>query len=111
MTSLARRTLPVLVLALVLVPVLGGAASAKVEKFTFTDVLLVDGDGTEISGAVIEANVKQTNKRTTGYCGYFTEGYQESLGYYFNDFTVDPDQELGDQLLRFCQRWFPDRFV
>lgn len=107
MTSLGRRIVPVLLLALVLVPVLGGAAWGGVEKFTFTDVTLVDGE-TVITCAVIEANIKQTNKRTTGYCGYFTDGYAESLGYYFNDFSQEANAE---NLLAFCERWFPDRFV
>ncbi|MGH2681939.1 MAG: hypothetical protein ACRDIX_01740 [Actinomycetota bacterium] len=106
MTSFVRRAIPVLVLALALVPVLGAGATAKVTKYTFNDVVLTDADGTEIVGE-IEASIKDVNKRTTMYCGYFSDDYEESLGYYFDDSPVaDPTEQ---DLIDFCLRWFPDR--
>jgi hypothetical protein len=106
MPSLVRRILAIAVTALVLVPLSANTASAKVTKYTFSDVVLTDADGTQITGE-IEASVKDVNKRTTMYCGYFTDDYMESLGYYFDDSPVAEPTE--SDLLDFCLEEFPNR--
>jgi hypothetical protein len=100
-----RRTILVAAVV-VLVPLGASIASAKVTKYTFNDVVLTDADGTQITGE-IEASVKDVNKRTTMYCGYFSDDYMESLGYYFDDSPVAEPTE--SDLLDFCLEEFPDR--
>jgi hypothetical protein len=46
-------------------------------------------------------------KRTTIYCGYFTDDYRESLGYYFDDSPVAAPTE--SDVLDFCLEEFPNR--
>lgn len=107
MTSLVRRMIPMVVLALVLVPLGANTVSAKVTKYTFSDVILTDADGTQTTGE-IESSVKDVKQRTTIYCGYFTDDYAESLGYYFDDSPVaDPTES---DVLDFCLEEFPNRF-
>jgi hypothetical protein len=106
MPSLVRRILPIALLVLALAPLSANIASAKVEKYTFTDVVLTDADGTQTTGE-IEASVKDVKTRTTMYCGYFTDDYAESLGYYFDDSPVaDPTES---DVLDFCLDRFPYR--
>lgn len=100
-----RQTILVAAVVL-LVPMSANTASAKATKFTFNDVVLTDADGTQVTGE-IEASVKAVNKRTTMYCGYFTDDYMESLGYYFDDSPVAEPTE--SDLLDFCLEWFPNR--
>jgi hypothetical protein len=66
----------------------------------------MEADGTQITGE-IEASVKDVNKRTTTYCGYFTDGYMESMGHYFDDSPVAEPTE--SDLLDFCLEEFPNR--
>jgi hypothetical protein len=79
-------------------------APAKVTKFTFSDVTYSDGTTGEI-----EASVKNTNKSHLTYCGYFSDDYQESLGYYqdFSETTASTDPE---QVKAFCLEHFDERF-
>ena len=106
MRTLVRRILPVALLGLMIALVSATPASAKVTKYTFSDVVLTEADGTEITGE-IEASIKDVNKRTTMYCGYFTDDYMESLGYYFDDSPVaDPTES---DVLEFCLEEFPNR--
>ena len=100
-----RRTILVAAMV-VLVPLSANTATAKVTKYTFNDVVLTVADGTEITGE-IEASVKDVNKRTTMYCGYFTDDYMESLGYYFDDSPVAEPTE--SDVLNFCLEEFPKR--
>ena len=66
-----RRTI-LFAAVVVLVPLGANIASAKVTKYTFNDVVLTDADGTQITGE-IEASIKDVKKRTTMYCGYFSD--------------------------------------
>ena len=79
MATLVRRTILLLVMALAMVPLTGTVASSAVTKYTFNDMVLTDADGTQVTGE-IEASTKEVRKRTTIYCGYFTDDYQDSLG-------------------------------
>ena len=106
---MVKRSLLVAALAAVLAASLGaGLATAKVTKYTFNDVTLTDGDGSQITGE-IEASVKDVRKQTSIYCGYFSDDYQESLGYYFDESPVaDPTES---DVLDFCLEEFPNRFI
>lgn len=106
--GLAIRKLFLVASITALVVSLGAApASAKNTKHTFSDVILTDGDGSQVTGE-IEASVKDVKKRTSIYCGYFSDDYQDSLGYYFADSPVaDPTES---DVLDFCLEEFPDRF-
>lgn len=79
-------------------------AAAKVTKFTFNDVMYPDGTTGEI-----EASVKSTNKSHLTYCGYFSDDYQESLGYYeeFSEATASTDP---GEVESFCLESFDERF-
>ena len=98
-----RRLLVVMVtvfgIAIALAPV-GTAANLK---FSFEDVVLPDDQVGEIT-----AGVKlQKNNPDSVYCGYFTDDFVESLGYYF-DFhepaPTDPDAVLAICLDEFDER-------
>jgi hypothetical protein len=99
-----RQTFVALVSALLLM--LGvQTAAASVIKFTFNDVTLPDGQVGEI-----EASVKiLKNKPDSVYCGYFTDDYEESLGYYF-DFH-EPAPTEADAVLQICLDEFGERNV
>ncbi len=78
-------------------------AGAENVKFSFNDVVLPDGQTGEI-----EAGVRLSkNKPDSVTCGYFTDDYRESLGYYF-DFhepaPTDPDAVLAVCLAEFDER-------
>lgn len=91
-----RRVITVVCTALLLVGVVASPAWAPVEKFTFNDVILPDGQTGEI-----EASVKVLkNKDDSVNCSYFTDDYQESLGYYFDH--VEPAPLDRDSVLEFC---------
>jgi hypothetical protein len=106
MAPLATRALLIAALAALIVSLGAGLALAKVTKFTFNDVTLTDGDGSQITGE-IEASVKDVRTRTSIYCGYFSDDYRESLGYYFDDSPVaDPTES---DVLEFCLEEFPNR--
>jgi hypothetical protein len=106
MTSLVRRALIVVAIAALALSLGAGLASAKVTKFTFNDVTLTDGDGSQITGE-IEASVKDVRNQTSIYCGYFSDDYRESLGYYFDESPVAGPTE--SDVLDFCLEEFPNR--
>ena len=81
---------------------LAGTAQAKVTKYTFNDVAFPDGTSGEI-----EASVKTTNKSQLVYCGYFSSGYADSLGYY-QQFTDSPPT-TADGVETFCLDHYGDR--
>ncbi|HEX6238506.1 MAG TPA: hypothetical protein VFZ68_15000 [Acidimicrobiales bacterium] len=87
----------------VAVMVLGApSAGAQNVKFTFNDVAL-DGQTVEI-----EAGVKiLKNKPDSVTCSYFTDDYQDSLGYYF-DFH-EPAPVEADEVLAICIAEFDER--
>lgn len=98
-----RRITTTVLTAFLLVMLLALPAFAPVEKFTFNDVTLPDGQTGEI-----EASVKiLTNKDDSVNCSYFTDDYQESLGYYF-DF-VQPAPLDAASVLEFCLDNFDER--
>jgi hypothetical protein len=78
------------------------AASAAVERFTFNDVVLPDGQVGEIT-----ANIKETNKANSVYCGYFSDDFRAFLGYYFA--LVETVPADGDALLALCLDRFDNR--
>lgn len=78
------------------------AASAAVNKVTFNDVVLPDGQVGEIT-----ANTKETNKDSSVYCGYFTDDFREFLGYYFAFVGTVPADD--DALLALCLERFDQR--
>lgn len=79
------------------------AAGAEAIKFSFNDVVLPDGQTGEI-----EAGVKLLkNKPDSVTCGYFTDDYQDSLGYYF-DFH-EPAPTDADAVLEICLEEFDER--
>ena len=97
-----KRLVVIGTLALGLSLVLSPSAAAKVQKYTFDPVTYPDG-----STGVIEASVKTTNKSDLSYCGYFTDDYMESLGYYqAQGFATDDP----DVLLQWCLDHFEDRW-
>jgi hypothetical protein len=79
------------------------AAWAAVDKHTFNDVVLPDGQAGEI-----EATVKtHRNKDDSVACSYFTDDYVEHLGYSFT--FVDTAPGDADAVLEFCLVTFDDR--
>ena len=96
------KRLIALVCAVTTMLALAGTAQAKVTKFTFNDVTFPDGTTGEI-----EASVKLTNKSQLVYCGYFSAGYAESLGYY-EEFTDSPPADAS-AVETFCLQHFGDR--
>lgn len=70
-------------------------AGAKKEKFTFNDVEL-DGQTGEIEASVKTAK----NKDDSVTCTYFTDDYEENLGYYFKALEVAPTDR--DAVGEFC---------
>lgn len=99
-----RHTMIAVTSALLLV-VGAQAAAASVTKFTFNDVTLPDGQVGEI-----EASVKiLKNKPDSVNCSYFTDDYQDSLGYYF-DFH-EPAPTESDAVLEICLDGYDERHV
>ena len=98
------RQLLVVAVMLAAALVLAAAAAAEVTKFTFQDVTYSDGTTGEI-----EASVKNTNKSHLTYCGYFSDDYRESLGYYqeFSETTASTDPDV---VRAFCLENFDERF-
>lgn len=98
-----RRFLTALATMLGVVAFLAPSASATNLKFTFEDVVLPDGQVGEI-----QAGVKLSkNKADSVYCGYFTDNYGASLGYYFDFYEpapTDPDAVLAICLAEFDER-------
>lgn len=91
-------------LVVALVGALALPAYAPKEKHTFNDVQLTD----ELTGE-IEASVKiQKNKDDSIACSYFTDDYEESLGYYLE--FVEPAPLDAESVLEFCLEHFDDRF-
>lgn len=91
-------------LVIALVGALALPAYAPNEKYTFNDVQLTD----ELTGE-IEASVKiQKNKDDSITCSYFTDDYEESLGYYFE--FVEPAPLDAETVKQFCLDHFDDRF-
>lgn len=99
-----RRVVTIAFTIMILMGIMALPAYAPAEKFTFEDVQLPDGQTGEI-----EANTKSMkNKDDSVYCGYFTDDYGESLGYYFAPVNAAP---LGPEIvLEYCLDNFDDRF-
>ena len=79
------------------------AAGAQNTKFTFNDVTLPDGQTGEITAGVRVLK----NKPDSVTCGYFTDDYRASLGYYF-DFH-EPAPTDADDVLAVCLEEFDER--
>lgn len=98
-----RRMVTVVLTVMGLVGILALPAYAPVEKLTFNDVTLPDGQTGEI-----EASVKLLNNKDDSVtCTYFTDDYQESLGYYFDH--VEPAPIGAEAVLQFCLDNFDER--
>ncbi|MFP3915456.1 MAG: hypothetical protein ACLFWM_11320 [Actinomycetota bacterium] len=98
-----RRGITVVFAAMLLLGVTALPALAPNEKFTFEDVTLPDGQTGEI-----EAGVKVLkNKDDSITCSYFSDDYEESLGYYFAH--VQPAPLEGGTVLDFCLDNFDER--
>ena len=93
-----------ILLAIIVLP-FAGVAQAKVEKFTFTNVTVIDSNGAE-QLVTIEAGVKENNKGEFTNCDYYSPDYQDFLGYYQE--AVSPGFNGGD-VLDFCVNHFADR--
>ncbi len=98
-----RRLVMTMAMVITLVVAVALPAFAPVEKFTFNDVLLPDGQTGEIEAAVKVLKDKDDSIN----CSYFTDDYVESLGYYF-DF-VEPAPLDPDAVLEFCLGNFDER--
>jgi hypothetical protein len=97
------RLITIVCTVVLLVGTLALPAYAPVEKFSFDDVTLPDGQIGEI-----EASVKVLkNKDDSINCSYYTDDYRESLGYYF-DF-VEPAPLDSQSVLDFCLDNFDER--
>jgi hypothetical protein len=95
-------------LVAVVAAVIAGPASAMATTYTFNDVTFTDADGSQITGES-EASVKDVRSGTSIYCGYFSDDYRESLGYYFDASPVaDPTES---EVLDFCLEEFPHRWT
>lgn len=98
-----RRSVTVVATTMLLVGALALPALAPVEKFSFNDVVLPDGQVGEI-----EAGVKtMPNKDDSINCAYYSDDYRDSLGYYF-DF-VEPAPLHPDVVRQFCLDNFDER--
>lgn len=98
-----RRCITVITTTMFLISALALPALAPVEKFSFNDVTLPDGQVGEI-----EAGVKtHPNKDDSINCSYYTDDYRDSLGYYF-DF-VEPAPHDPDVVLQFCLDNYDER--
>lgn len=73
---------------------------AAVTKYTFNDV---DTDGMIVE---IEASVKDNNKGKFSQCTYFSDDYEDALGYY-SDAIVAGD--TAEEVLAFCVEHFYER--
>lgn len=85
----------------------GTAQQTSNQKFTFTGVTLSDATIT-VENGVIEASSKdhKKDKNDVTACSYFTEDYQESLGYYASTAFASSDAEA---VKTFCIDHFADR--
>ena len=73
---------------------------AAVTKYSFNDV--------EINGIIveIEASVKDNNKGAFSQCTYFSDDYQEALGYYSAPIVAG---DTAEEVLEFCAENFDER--
>lgn len=95
-----RKVLIVAILA-ALLPVSISAAGAT--KFTFDDVTFSDG-----TTGVIEASSKVNQKNTATTCNYYTDDYDEYLGYFYTN-EVGFTEDQVDEVRQFCLDHFEDR--
>lgn len=97
------RRIATIALTAALALALSAPGANAAEKFTFADVELPDGQTGEI-----EASVKtHKHKDDSVYCGYFTDDYQDSLGYSFT--VVEPAPTEADAVREFCLDAFDER--
>ena len=77
------------------------------EKFTFTDVELVDGD-LVVANGIVEAGVKdkKNDRQDFTECVYFTDGYEDNLGTFGTGDFASLD---ADEVREFCVDSFPQR--
>ena len=75
-------------------------AYAKKTNYTYTDV--------ELNGQIgeIEAGVKTTNKNDYSECTYFSDDYQDALGYYAD---AEIAGNTAEEVLEFCVEHFDER--
>lgn len=98
-----RRLFIATVMAAMVLGLVAQPGLASATKYTFNDVKLPNGETGEI-----EANVKtKKNKDDSVYCGYFTDDYEESLGYYFDFYGSAPTDR--DRVLEICLDHFDER--
>ena len=92
--------------------IVSGVALAKMNKFTFEGVTLVDGDQV-VENGVIEVASKLTQKNKNAdpteltTCSYYTEDYQTYLGQFQGEAFFARDEE--DAARDFCVNNYPDR--
>jgi hypothetical protein len=81
--------------------VLTASALAGVTKYTFNEVTYPDGTTGEI-----EAGVKDTNRSDLTNCSYFSDDYQQALGYYADAVVFTTAEEVRQFCLdHFDERW------
>ena len=98
-----RRSITLSVTVLLLVGALAPPAFPPVEKFSFTDVTLPDGQRGEIAASVKVLK----NKADSVNCSHYSDDFQASLGYYF-DF-VEPAPLDAGAVLDFCLDNYDER--
>lgn len=86
-----KRLLIILVLVLLMIP---AVASASVNKFGFNDLTFPDGTLGEL-----KAGSKITNKGDFTSCSYFSDDYQDYLGYFQSSEFASED---AGEVLAFC---------
>lgn len=98
-----RRSVTIVVTAMLLVFALALPALAPVEKFIFNDVTFPDGQIGELA-----ASVKvHPNKDDSINCSYYSDDFLASFGYYFE--FVEPAPLDADVVLQFCLDEFDER--
>jgi hypothetical protein len=97
---MSKKTLFVMSLLIILTLALATVAQAKNTKYTFNDVQI--GEQT----LEITAGVKETNQNDYSNCSYFSDDFQESLGYYADDVIAG---DTAEEVLDFCVSNFDNR--
>ena len=95
-----RKILVITTLLLLLVFATAVAVQAKNTKYTFNDVQI------EEQIVEIEAGVKETKKSDYSNCNYYTDDYEDFLGYYQEDVSAG---DTAEEVLEFCVDHFGDR--
>lgn len=104
-----KKVLLFAALSLLIAFVFATAVHAATTKYTFNDVEVETDQGTII--VEIEATVKtRKNKDNFVQCTYFSDDYEESLGYY-SEHIADDDEtpDTAEDVRAFCVDNFENR--